>query len=145
MATSKDVKSVTYGRGFYIYFTGLPEKPGQFSIVSDDENPLIGKDIKYAQEVITPYGVNLWFEPVPFEMLKTLEQKPQVIVNVNGLPAVCHSLACDFAYTENVGKVTGFTYDAASKKVTITGTDLPKTADDIQKVDFAMTECAVNA
>jgi hypothetical protein len=57
--------------------------------------------------------------------LKTYEEKPQLIVKVGGEPAVCHNMTCDFTYTEPHGEITGVTYDKASKKLTITGTNLP--------------------
>jgi len=78
-------------------------------------------------------------------MLKTYETKPQLMVSVDGLPAVCHNLTCDFMYTAPVGQVTGFTFDAGTKKVKLTGTDLPAKATDIQKIMFAMSECTVDA
>ena len=34
-------------------------------------------------------------------------------------------MTCDFTYTEPTGEITGVTYDKASKKLVITGTDLP--------------------
>jgi hypothetical protein len=105
---------------------------------------LKGLDLKFEQETVREYGKNLLFEPIPFEMLKTYETKPQVIVNVNGLPAVCHNVTCDFTYGPNVGEVTAFTFDAASKKVSITGTDLPTKAEDIQVIMYAMSKCKVD-
>jgi len=94
--SNKDVTNQYAGRGFYIGFKGYNDDPGQFSVVSDEEQPLVGKDLKFHAETVLPYGTNLFFEPIPFEMLKTYETKPQLIVSVNGLPAVCHSLKCDF-------------------------------------------------
>ena len=58
-------------------------------------------------------------------MSKTFETQPQMIVNVEGLPAVCHNRTCDFTYTENVGELLSFTYTAETQFVTMTGTDLP--------------------
>jgi hypothetical protein len=43
------------------------------------------------------------FYPIPFEMLETFEEKPQLLVEIGDLPAVCHNRNCEFMYTENVG------------------------------------------
>ena len=57
-------------------FSGLNENPGQFSIVSSDSSPLTAKNIVFKAETIYPYGTNLWYNPIPFEFLKTYEEKP---------------------------------------------------------------------
>jgi len=51
-----DPHDYTYGRAFNIKFTGLNADPGQFSIVSDDEQPLKGNKIVYAATTPRPYG-----------------------------------------------------------------------------------------
>jgi hypothetical protein len=88
--------------------------------------------------------MNLFYDPVPFEMLKTYETKPQVMVSVDGLPAVCHNLECDYAFVEPVGEITSFTYDEATKKLVITGTELPYPISEIQSVEFAKSYCTVD-
>jgi len=71
------------------------------------------------------YTTNLFYDPIPMEMLKTYETKPQLIVEVGGLPAACHNLSCDFSYIPNVGSVTAFEFTESTKKLVIQGTDLP--------------------
>lgn len=66
----------TLGKEFYIDFMSFNDDPGQFEVVSYDENPLIGTNIQYESETIIPYGQNLLFYPIPFEMLQTYEEKP---------------------------------------------------------------------
>jgi hypothetical protein len=78
-------------------------------------------------------------------MFKTYETKPQMMVSVDGLPAVCHNLNCDYTYTTPTAQVTSFTFDEASKVLTLTGTGLPTTLDEIQRVDFAKASCATDA
>ena len=90
-----------------------------------------------------PYSTNLFYEPVPFEWLRTFETNPQLIVTVNSTPAVCHNLTCDFVYTDPVGEITDFTYDHATKKVVLTGTDL--ITQPIRYIMFAKSRCAVDA
>jgi len=104
-----------------------------------------GENLQYFAETIAEYSTNLLYEPIPFEMLRTYETKPQLVVSVDGLPAVCQNVDCDFTYAATVGEVTEVAFDEPSGLVTITGTDLPALATDIQSVSFALTECVVDA
>jgi hypothetical protein len=104
----------TLGKEFYVDFMGYTQDPGQFVIVSAEENPLVGK-ITYLADTIIPYSKNLMFWPVPFEMLETYEEKPQMIVEIDDMPAVCHSMDCGFTHIPAVGSVTSFVFDAATK------------------------------
>lgn len=63
-------------------FTGLNEDPGQFEIVSSEASPLKATNLVIKGETIYPYGSNLFYNPVPFEFLKTYQDKPQMIVMV---------------------------------------------------------------
>ena len=136
--------STTVGRAFYVEFMGYDSKPPALKIIDDEDTPLTGKNIKKTSLITVPFGENLWYEPIPFEMLKTYETKPQVIVNVNDMPAVCHNLTCDFTYTTPVGEVTAFTYATATRVVVITGTAFPAAHADIQVIKFALTECTID-
>lgn len=100
-------------------FSGLNADPGQFKIIDSDVSPLKGDDIVITDETIVPYGTNLFYDPVPFEFLRTYEEKPQVIVSVGEQPAVCHNMTCDFTYTKPVGEITSSTYDQATRKLII--------------------------
>ena len=91
-------------------------------MVSSTVGPLQGNNLKFESKTIYPYSTNLFYNPVPFEFLKTFEEKPQLIVNVGSQPAVCHNMTCDFTYVENKGEVTGFKFDETTKKMVITGT-----------------------
>lgn len=132
----------TLGREFYIDFSSYPGDPGQFEVISNEDNPLVG-DITYNAETIVPYGKNLMFWPIPFEMLETYEEKPQMLVEIDDMPAVCHSMKCDFTHVAAVGEVTSFTYDANLKKLTMTGTNLPDNKSKVQEITFAGSTCTV--
>jgi hypothetical protein len=102
---------------------------------------LTGDNLTISFTTKVPYSSNLFYDPVPFEFLKTYHNTPQLIVSVDGRPAVCHNLTCDFSYTDPVGEVSSFTFDSATNKVVITGTSLPTSATEIRKVMFALSEC----
>jgi len=131
------------GRNLTIDFHGLAADPGQFEIVAYNDTPLPGNNT-YFKKTHMPYNTNLFYDPVPFDMLKTFESKPQVLVEIGGLPAVCHNLTCDYTFTEAKGLVTAFTFDLTSKALKLTGTDLPVNLTEITSIDFAHTSCTIN-
>jgi hypothetical protein len=96
------------------------------------------------QETTHPFSQNIFYEPIPFELLKTYETAPQIMVSVNNTPAVCHSMACDFTYTVAAAEVNAFTFDPSTLLVTVTGTTLPTTTPDIHSIRFAQTDCTMD-
>jgi len=113
-------------------------------MVDSETSPLSGTNITFYSNTTVPYSTNLFYDPVPFEFIRTYEEEPQLIVTVNDVPAVCHNLTCNFTYTEPVGEITGYTYDHDTKKLVITGTDLPNVTANISSVDFAHTHCTID-
>jgi hypothetical protein len=71
------------GRAWLIRFVGVNADMGQFEIVSSETDPLAGTNLKYFSNTTVPYSSNLFYEPIPFEMLRTYETLPQLIVTVN--------------------------------------------------------------
>jgi hypothetical protein len=57
-------------------FEGTYNNPGEYYAISSDDEPLTGDDITMTTEVIQEYGTSLFFDPVPFHMLKTYETEP---------------------------------------------------------------------
>lgn len=92
-----------------------------------------------------PSGGNLWYDPIPFEMLKTYETLPQVIVTIGDLPAVCHNVTCNYTYVEAVGEVSSFTYDATAGTLNIVGVSLPTNITNLTSVTFAHSTCSIDA
>ncbi len=84
-----------------------------------------------------PYDpTKLFYEPVPFDFLYTVETKPQVIVTVDGVEAVCTSLNCSYDYVTPAAEITGFSYTGTT--LTITGTNIPA---EINSVKFSNLDC----
>jgi len=132
------------GRGECLHFLGLNEDPGQFELINDWETPMAGDGVKFVFNTTRPYSGNLWYDPIPFEMLKTYSTVPQIVVTVNDLPAVCHNVTCGYKYTNATGEVTEFTFDESTNKLVLVGTQLPKTLDEIYSVEFAQSLCLVD-
>lgn len=71
------------------------------------------------------YGTNLFFDPIPMEMLYTAVTQPKVSVSVNGLSGLCTGLNCGYAYVAQTAEITGQALSALD--VVISGTNLPTT------------------
>jgi hypothetical protein len=50
-----------------------------------------------------------------------------VLVDVDGLPALCVNLNCDYTYEAATAEITNQTYDSSTKVIVVTGTSLPTT------------------
>jgi hypothetical protein len=135
--------SSSNGIGFYIRYSGKNTDPGQITLESSNVTAVTGENVTYYANTTIPFGQNVFYEPVPFEWLRTYETKPQVVVKIDGEPAVCHNMTCDYNYTVPVGEVTGFSYDATSMELTVTGTDLPQNVSMVRGVMFAKSPCLV--
>ena len=69
---------------------------------------------------------NPFYPSIPGTMVRTYEDKPQVIVKSNGLTAACIiEGACDVEFVANVGEITNWSIDAYNSFITFTGTSLP--------------------
>lgn len=75
-------------------------------------------------------------------MIKTFHEKPQIKVAIDGMPAVCASLDCDFTYIQPTSEVVDM--QIADLDVSITGTDLPDGLD-LLSITIAKTDCEVQA
>jgi hypothetical protein len=133
------------GLGFYVRFVGSNGNKTQMRILTGKDTPLGGTNITFNQTKAVEASTNLFYEAIPFEMLRTYETEPQVLVTVGGYPAVCHNLTCHYHYTEPEGEVTAFQYAAASKQLTITGTNLPNATSLIRHVEFGHSLCTIDA
>jgi hypothetical protein len=65
------------------------------------------------------------FEPVGTEFLYTDAKNPQVMVDIDGIFAVCPKLNCDYAYVQATEQITSQAYNSASRVISVTGTGLP--------------------
>jgi hypothetical protein len=80
------------------------------------------------------------YPAVPFEMMRTAHDKPQISVTVDGMEAICTGLNCDYVYEEPAGLITGFTVDGDN--VSIQGENLPL---DIISVRLSQTNCDITS
>mmetsp|Transcript_41642 Transcript_41642/g.63589 ORF Transcript_41642/g.63589 Transcript_41642/m.63589 type:complete len:360 (+) Transcript_41642:870-1949(+) len=145
MYEANDYRYTKNGRSYFVRFIGLNDDPGQFEIIDDPDSPLTGNNITFINETIHPFSHNIFYEPVPYELLRTYETKPQVLVSVDGHNAACPNLDCDFEFIEAVGEITSFTYTEATKLLSIVGTALPTEAAGFSQVEFAKSNCTIDA
>lgn len=76
-------------------------------------------------------------------MLNTYEEKPQMIVEIDSKPAVCHSMSCGFTHVPAVGEITSFAITQNPWKLTVSGTELPDNLSKIQSISIAASTCTV--
>ena len=124
------------GIGFAIIFQDLHAAAPKCRIESGNSKLLAGANKVIKSETVWDYGKNLMFEPIPLEFIYTDAQKPQVLVSVNSIDAVCPAMNCDYVYIDVVGEISSQTLSGNS--LTIVGTDLP-TSD--VTVKFATSTC----
>ena len=104
--------------------------------------PLEGKNLKYHQKETRPFGQSLVYKVIPPDYFYTIEEKPQVIVNIDEYPALCVNLDCDYTYIEQQSEITAFT--VSGDDVTITAKSL-KTLDPDYTVKIANIECEITS
>lgn len=68
-----------------------------------------------------------------------------MLVEIDDMPAVCHSMDCSFTHIPAVGEITAFTYVEATRVLTITGTELPDNLSKLQSISFAGSACTSTA
>lgn len=99
-------------------FGSVREDLPQFQIYSNEgqllqerdrpANPLEGRDIELESLALTARGPNISYQPIPFSMLRTAHDSPQVRVKIDGMAAVCTGLACDYTYESTPSLITAF-------------------------------------
>ncbi len=88
------------------------------------------------------FGQSLFFEPVPQEMLVTAATRPQVRVAVDGVPAACRNLDCEYLYMDLDAEITNI--EMVGDLLRITGVNLPVEAD-VLEVSLAGNPCVLEA
>lgn len=72
----KDYRYPENGIGMRLRFIGLDYNPGQYTIIPGNVTVLAGVNLVPGATTVVPFGSNIMYEPIPFEMLKTFETKP---------------------------------------------------------------------
>ena len=93
-------------RRFAIVFEGMDVDMPQCYLTPGASVPLSGENPFFEASTLTEFGETLMFEPIPQEMLYTAETRPQVLVNVDGVPAACANLNCDYMYVDTTALIT---------------------------------------
>ena len=70
------------GRELYIRFKGFQEDLGQFTVTTSSSVPLTGNSITTEASTIVNFAPILFYENIPYEMLRTHHSKPQLSVTV---------------------------------------------------------------
>jgi hypothetical protein len=133
-----------------IHFYGLNSDPAQYSIeravvgapLSSD--PALSGGPARTGTTTVPKSNNVFFHSIPFELLRTVETDQQVSMTVDGVPAACHNLNCQYNYVAAPGQVDFFSFDQASGVLNVTGTSFPVEAE-IDTIIFADSHCTISS
>ena len=94
---------------------------GQYQLVNYHSS-IVGNEVASAGSIVRPYGRTLRWPVIPGEYFYTVETEPQVKVDVEGMPALCTGMACNFAYSESTSVIQAFSRDGTA--LTILGDNL---------------------
>lgn len=127
-----------------IFMEGIRREVPLCWIVPGNNNPYDEQYARTASERLRSFGKNLWFDPIPLEMLYTPAYTPQVRITVDGLDAVCPEENCGYTYTESVGSISDVELDGS--RMVVRGAslnDASQTSTPI-RVEFAGAECVLS-
>ena len=131
------------GRDFYIRFLGLNYDIPQMQIFASNLNPIIANGLNFGSSTQRPYDPTLiMYEPLPFEFVHTNETQAQVLVSVNGLPAVCASNYCGYSYMAPVAQITDFTISGST--LTIIGSSF-LSQDNLVGITLGNHQCTITS
>jgi len=123
-------------------FEGFTENPPLCTLISDSVTPITGGNFNFVTEVVREYGKTLMFEPVGLEFLYSNAVKPQVTVEVDGIPALCMNLNCDYTYVTPSAALTSQSFDPNTLALVVDGTSIPTAG---LTVNFGGAQCAAGA
>jgi len=125
-----------------IYLNRMDYTLEQFTMHNTTTNLLGNADDQpeFVWDIEATYGPNAFIEVLPFEMLYTANTKPQVIVTIGDMPAVCANVYCNYEYQSTTALVTAISVSGLD--VTITGVDLPE---DFLYITFSNVICNSNS
>lgn len=126
------------GRDLRIRFTGVTFNAPQFALEGGTV-PLAGlPSVKFFSSPVTQQSNNIFYSPIPFDLLYTNESMPQAMVSVNGQPAVCASLSCSYSYISPLALI--HTFSLVNAMLTITGANLPA---QITELSYSNVACSI--
>jgi len=89
-----------------IFMEGINRQVPLCWIEPGNNNPYDQQYARTDAERLRTFGENLWFDPIPLEMLYTPAYEPQVRVTVDGLDSVCPEENCGYTYIESIGSLS---------------------------------------
>ena len=95
--------------------------------------------MKYTAFEVRPFGGVLKYPAIPASYLYTIRDKPQVMVFIDDMPAVCVNGNCDYEYIKSGPIISGMSF--LGSQATITGTDLPT---DFISLEIGFVPCIVS-
>jgi hypothetical protein len=119
------------GISYMIWFYGMDYEVPLCHIQSSEDDPLDGDmSMRPNVTVIQTYAESLFFSTIPLEMVYTDSLTPQVLITVDGMPALCLDLNCDYTFIESESLVESQSLSDDSL-LTLNGVMLPNATSDV--------------
>lgn len=97
----QDLREYDYpenGLAFAVIFDDMDINVPLCSIESHADDPLDGDNLQLGVTEVQPFGVNKFWKAIPMEFLRADGISDPVEVWVDGIEAICTTLACGFTY-----------------------------------------------
>lgn len=91
-------------------------------------------------EVLKQHGETVFMPVIPFDQVHSDAQTPQIFVHIDGMPALCVDLNCDFTYIASDSMISTQVL-ADDDSLTLTGTLLPN--DNTDKIRLGPVACSI--
>ena len=124
------------GKEYQINFFGVSAEVGQYRMISSNTDPLVGVDMVNEKSVVRAFGTNLVWQVIPADYFYTRHADPQVVVEIDSMPAVCASTECDYVYYDGTSQITAF--ELSAQQLTITGINFGTPL----KVEMGFVDCS---
>lgn len=126
------------GVEFQINFHGIAASLDLYSLATTGPDPLVGVNIVYDASIVREFGQSLVWHVIPGDYFYTREVLPQVKVSVDGMPALCTGMQCDYSYSEGTSLITSYTVNHSNNQLTISGSDFGTPT----KVEMGYLDCS---
>ena len=101
---TRDLDEYAYrenGVSFVVVFEGVYGNLPTCQILDGDSDPITGDNPVFTVTTTRPFGVNRYWDVIPFEYLHADLPKSQIQVFVNGVEGICVNMGCGFSYVSD--------------------------------------------
>ena len=124
-----DLGEYTYrenGAAFAVVFEGVNTPIPTCELLDSDTNPITGNSPQLTVTTIREYGVNRYWDVIPYEYLMADMKEALIEITVDGLEAICPTMDCSYAYVADDADMAISSQTLNGLTLTVGGIKLPK-------------------